>query len=82
MSQDSENSDNIWFEEIHRENVGLKFKIKDHIFSQQSEFQKVDIFESMGHGKVLTHDGLVMVTERDEHILSRHDYPCADAPPS
>lgn len=62
---------NVWFEEIFKDNMGLKFKIKDYLFSGQSEFQKVDIVETVSHGKLLAHDGMVMVTERDEFIY--HD---------
>lgn len=57
-----------WFEEIYNDSVGLKIKIKNKIFSQKSDFQQVDIYETFSHGKMLTHDGLVMATEKDEHI--------------
>jgi len=62
---------NIWYEEIFKDNLGLKFKIKDYLFSGQSPYQKVDIVETLSHGKLLAHDGMVMVTEKDEFIY--HD---------
>jgi len=61
---------NQWFEEKH-ENFGLRFRIKEQLFSEQSEFQKVEVFETVEHGRLLAHDGMTMVTERDEHIY--HD---------
>lgn len=41
------------------------------LFSGQSEFQKVEVVETVGHGKMLLNDDLVMVTERDE--FAYHD---------
>jgi spermidine synthase len=61
-----------WFEEMDpSDNLGMKFRIEKHLFSQKSEFQQVDIYQTVTHGKLLAHDGLVMVTEKDEHIY--HD---------
>lgn len=59
-----------WFEELH-ENIGLRFRVKEHLFSAQSDFQKIDIVETYGHGRLLAHDGMIMVTEKDEFIY--HD---------
>ena len=60
-----------WFEEIQNNSYGMKWKITDHLFSGKSAFQQIDVYETESHGKLLAHDGLVMVTERDEHIY--HD---------
>lgn len=38
----------------------------DNIFEKQSQFQKTEVFNSRAFGKVLTLDGLMMVTELDE----------------
>lgn len=61
---------NDWFEETH-ENVALRFRLKERLFSTQSDFQKVEVVETQGHGKLLAHDGMIMVTEKDEFIY--HD---------
>src|SRR5690606_14533578 len=37
-------------------------------FSAQSPFQKVEVFESSHHGRVLMNDGCFMLSERDEFI--------------
>ncbi len=65
---DNKNSD--WFEETH-ENVALRFRLKERLFSQQSDFQKVEVVETQGHGTLLAHDGMIMVTEKDEFVY--HD---------
>lgn len=56
----------LWFTENHTENVRFSMRIEKHIFSAQSEFQKIDIFETTEFGRILALDGLVMLTEKDE----------------
>lgn len=58
----------LWFTENQNENVRFGIKIKKHLYSGQSEFQKIDVFETFGFGKLLTIDGIIMVTEKDEFI--------------
>ncbi len=59
---------NLWYTEDHSPNVRFSMKVDDHLYSGQSEFQKIDILQTVEFGKVLTLDGLVMVTEKDEFI--------------
>lgn len=63
-----QNSD--WFEEKH-ENIGLRFRLKERLFAKKSKFQDVEVVDTYGHGKLLAHDGMIMVTEKDEFIY--HD---------
>lgn len=66
MSQKTED----WFEEKH-ENIGLRFRLKQRLFSEKSDFQKVEVVETQEHGMLLAHDGMIMVTEKDEFVY--HD---------
>lgn len=61
----------LWFTEKHTENAAFSIKLKNQLFSEESEFQKVDVFDTYEFGKLLTIDGLVMVTEKDEFVY--HD---------
>jgi spermidine synthase len=61
----------MWYTEKHSENVGITMKVTKTLFSGESEFQKLDIVETLEYGKMMLLDGLVMVTERDEFIY--HD---------
>lgn len=61
----------LWYTEDQTDNVKFSMKVKKHLFSETSEFQQVDVFDTHEFGKVLTIDGLVMVTEKDEFIY--HD---------
>jgi len=61
----------LWFSEKHTENAKFSIRVKEQVYSQQSPFQKIDVFETEEYGKVLAIDGIVMLTERDEFIY--HD---------
>ncbi len=57
-----------WIEEIYKEGLSFRLQLKRKLFSAQSEFQKVEVFESTNHGRVLLNDGCFMLSERDERI--------------
>ncbi len=61
----------LWYTEQHTDNVRFSIKVDKQLYSAQSPFQRIDIFESEEFGKFFTLDGLMMVTERDEFIY--HD---------
>ncbi|OEU74775.1 MAG: spermidine synthase [Desulfuromonadales bacterium C00003068] len=61
----------LWYTEKHSENVGITMKVSHSLFSGKSEFQQLEIVETLEYGKMMLLDGLVMVTERDEFIY--HD---------
>lgn len=61
----------LWYTEKHSENVGITMKVSRSLFSGKSEFQQLEIVETLEYGKMMLLDGLVMVTERDEFIY--HD---------
>ena len=46
----------------------LSIKIKRHIYTEQTPYQRIDFFESETYGTFFTLDGLVMVTQKDEFI--------------
>ncbi len=58
----------LWFSEKHTKTVKLSIKVDKQIYTGQSEFQRIDIFESKEFGKFLTLDGFMMLTEKDEFI--------------
>ena len=61
----------LWYSEKHTENVKFSIKVDKHLFSKQSDFQRVDVFSSEEFGTFLTLDGFMMVTQKDEFIY--HD---------
>ncbi|MFI3172746.1 MAG: polyamine aminopropyltransferase [Eubacteriales bacterium] len=58
----------LWYSEKHTENVKLSIKVNEHLHHEQSEFQRIDVFDSIEFGKFLTLDGYMMLTEKDEFI--------------
>lgn len=61
----------LWYTENHTENVRFGMKVTRHLYSEKSEFQQVDIFDSVEFGRILTLDGLMMVNQKDEFVY--HD---------
>lgn len=43
-------------------------KVKKHLYSTQSSFQKIDVLDTYEYGKVLVIDGFIMLTEKDEFV--------------
>ncbi len=49
-------------------NTGLFMKMKNLVYSYQSPYQRIDIFEHPDFGKVFALDGITMCTEADEFM--------------
>ncbi len=60
----------FWFSESHTSDVKLSLKVKKQLYSKKSDYQKIDVFETHEFGKVLSLDGNIMLTERDEFIYN------------
>lgn len=58
----------LWFTEQHTSNVRFSIKVDRQLFSEVSEFQRTDIFESAEFGRILVLDGRIMLTEKDEFV--------------
>ena len=58
----------FWFSELHTPDVKHSIRVNKHLYSVQSDYQRIDIFETPEFGRVLALDGNVMLTERDEFI--------------
>lgn len=58
-----------FYKEITPAGFGIAIKVKEVLFSRQSQFQKVEIIDSdSALGKILTLDDLMMTTEGDEYF--------------
>ncbi len=58
----------LWFTEKYGNVAGLTIRISKHLHSEVTPFQIIDVFETPGFGRILTLDGLIMVTEKDEFV--------------
>ncbi len=61
----------LWFTEAHTPHVRFSIEVDKQLYSAQSDFQRIDIFDSVEFGRFLALDGYMMLTERDEFIY--HD---------
>ncbi len=58
----------LWFTEKHTSDVNFSIKVNRQLFSAQSDYQRIDVFDSKEFGRFLTLDGYMMLTEKDEFI--------------
>lgn len=58
----------LWFSEQHTPDVKLSLRVSKQLYSAQSEYQHIAVFETPEFGRVLALDGNIMLTERDEFI--------------
>jgi spermidine synthase len=61
----------LWYTENHTEHVRFSLKVKEQLCNKQSDFQHIAVLETEEFGRILTLDGYLMVTEKDEFIY--HD---------
>jgi len=57
----------VWFTE-RDDQIALSLKHDGKLYDVQSDFQKVSIFKTQAYGNMLTLDGMVMTTEKDEYV--------------
>lgn len=58
----------LWYTEKQTEHFGITAKVKRTLHTEQTPFQKLDMLETEEFGNMLTLDGMVMTTERDEFV--------------
>ncbi|MGK7369663.1 MAG: spermidine synthase, partial [Candidatus Halalkalibacterium sp. M3_1C_030] len=56
------------FDEYYNERTGLTVGLNKLLFSEQSEYQLVEIYETDTWGNLMTIDGMVMLSEKDEFV--------------
>jgi spermidine synthase len=61
--------DERWFTEIFEQSgTAFSLRLHDKLHEEQSEYQKIAIFETTDFGRLMVIDGCVMLTERDNFI--------------
>ena len=61
--------DHNWFTEVHQD-IGSAFslQVKQKVFSEQSPYQLVEVYDTTGFGKFMVIDGCTMVSTRENFI--------------
>lgn len=67
----------LWATEPLEDYLKIQYRIEETLFSGRSEFQKVDVVRTAGHGVMMFLDSLAMLSERDEFVY--HDMICHPA---
>lgn len=58
-----------WFiEESYHNKFAMGFKVKAHLHSEQTQYQKIDVYETEFVGRLLLLDGKTMVSDKDEFV--------------
>lgn len=58
----------IQYNEFYHENTGLTIGLKKLLFSEQTDYQLVEVYETDTWGNLMTIDGMVMLSEKDEFV--------------
>ncbi len=58
----------FWFEELHTNNVKMSIRVNKQLFSGESEYQRIDVFQSPEFGRFLCSNGSVIFSEADEFV--------------
>lgn len=60
--------DDLWYSELHTPAVRFSIKLKSQLHHEKSDYQTISVFDSVEFGRILTLDGVLMFTERDEFV--------------
>lgn len=58
----------LWYTDNHTNDVRFSMRVENQIASVESEYQRIDILNTVEFGKVLVYDGELMITQKDEFI--------------
>ena len=68
MTQTAKNRLRLWVHEDFRGLMQMHYRVSRTLYSEESDFQHIDIVETPGFGRMLFNDGVAMVSERDEFV--------------
>lgn len=61
--------DNSWFSEPQPDSgTAFSLKVSDKLHEEQSQFQKIEIYQTEHFGRLMVIDGYIMLTDRDNFI--------------
>ena len=53
----------FWFSELHTDNVKASIRCEKQLYSGQSDFQRIDVFDSAEFGRFLVSNGSVIFSD-------------------
>jgi spermidine synthase len=61
---------NLWLEDMHGDQVGMKLRLRECLSAATSPFQRIAVYDSFAFGRVLTLGGEIALTDLDEATYS------------
>jgi len=58
----------LWYDETFDDHTRLGLRVKETLFSAESQYQKVEVIDTVGFGRVLVIDNVFMTSEYDEFL--------------
>ena len=58
----------LWFSDYHTDQVQVSVKVEKQLFGQETDFQRIDVFDSKEFGRFLSSDGSIVFSEKDEFV--------------
>ena len=58
----------LWFSDYHTDQVKVSVKVEKQLFGEETDFQRIDVFESKEFGRFLSSDGSIVFSEKDEFV--------------
>lgn len=56
----------LWFSDFHTDNVSLSVKVERQLVGVDTDYQRIDVFESEEFGRFISSDGSIVFSEKDE----------------
>ena len=60
----------FWFSQMETEHVKTSIRVNKQLYSAQSEYQRIDVFDTQELGKMIVLDGEIIFSEADEFIYN------------
>jgi spermidine synthase len=58
----------LWYDETFDDQTRLALRVKETLFSAESRYQKIEVIDTVGFGRVLIIDNMFMTSEYDEFL--------------
>ena len=60
----------MWFSEFHTPDVKHSIRVNRQLYSKQSDYQRIDVFDSTELGRFVTLDGSIIFSQADEFVYN------------
>lgn len=58
----------VWFSEDQTKDLRISLRVKEILYNEKSDFQRIMVLDTFEYGRVLTLDNVIQASERDEFI--------------